>query len=177
MVTRFRQNARLVTWAEDALLACYYCALPEHSKDQLLLLPKFTSLEKLIKHTICKDQRYLERQADKGHSHEASKDQSATLRGNHKAKPAKGDGTEASTPKTKVADPSRPPLDAKGHLSQAEKQCRKDLGLCGFCGAKEHNLDNCPLRPKTSLRAADTVPAELDIELMLDTDFFEQSKN
>jgi hypothetical protein len=49
-----------------------------------------------------------------------------------------------------AATPNRP----RGPLSAAEKQRRKDLGACAYCGALDHKVEACPI-----IRARDAAAA------------------
>ena len=42
--------------------------------------------------------------------------------------------------------------DKKGPLSQDEKDRRKRLGLCAYCGDEDHDIDQCTLRPRSGGR-------------------------
>lgn len=85
--------------------------------------------------------------------------------------------TSSAPPRPQARDNStRPPLNARGKLPQAEKDRQAQLGLCGFCGSNQHKLDTCPTKPQSNLRAVDPVPEEPDVENMLNADFFD-SKN
>ena len=62
-------------------------------------------------------------------------------------------GTKPNTnPKKDYADK----LDKSGKLTTAEKEHRKQLGLCMFCGALDHKLDTCNKRKKAETKARAT---------------------
>ena len=48
----------------------------------------------------------------------------------------------------KLDNKSKTPSGPRGPLTDAEKQYRRDHHLCLYCGAKDHSVEDCPVRPR-----------------------------
>jgi hypothetical protein len=59
-----------------------------------------------------------------------------------------------SSPTPKSKNPNAKHLDASGHLSSAEKDRRKRLNLCGYCGGDDHFAAQCPVSAKNAANKA-----------------------
>jgi hypothetical protein len=58
--------------------------------------------------------------------------------------------SRGSTPAPKSKNPNAKHLDASGHLSATEKDRRKRLNLCGYCGGDDHFAAQCPVSAKNA---------------------------
>jgi hypothetical protein len=138
----FRSLASDIDWNQAALISQFKQGLKSEVKDMLLHHDHPTHLEGFINLAIKCDNRLFEHQQEKKHS--------SINNIHHFNKPKSPQPYKPSQP----AQPKQPEamqIDAvrhQGKLTEAEKQRRKDQGLCLYCGGN-HLRVNCPLAPKT----------------------------
>ncbi|XP_053571501.1 uncharacterized protein LOC128661250 [Bombina bombina] len=126
-VAEFQLWATKSQWNSVSLRNQFRLGLSEHLKDELSRIEFPDTLESLIKISISMDRRFRERRAEKV-------------------------PTESYTKKyhlPQVQHPSSSPVPMeigtiKGPLTYEEKQRRRSLNLCMYCGNKDHTVSTCP---------------------------------
>jgi hypothetical protein len=169
-LVRFNNLAARTGWNDRALTSSLYRGLPARLKDDLSKVDYPQTLVGLRDAAQRLDQRYWKRQeeisrerrSNHSSSHSSSQTPSqASSRSNPRSsttptssgnkssgnnKSTSGTSTSTSnTPSGSSSSTRLPFLTTEGHLSAAEKQRRKDKGLCSYC-AGAHKLDDCPIR-------------------------------
>jgi len=133
-VAEFQQLACDLDWNDTALITMFRWGLPDDIKTLLLNLPKLTTLLEAIIQAIDYDNRLFEQRQER-----------RLLFGSYRADytaPTRQTSSSTSTPEPMQIDTSR-----VRKLTEEEKErCRKEH-LCFYCGGKDHNLNNCPLKP------------------------------
>jgi hypothetical protein len=120
----FRQLASDLTWNDSALIHSFRLGLSSQVKDMLVHHPQPATLDAMISLAISVDNRLFEHRQEM-----------------RRASPL---------PPTRPAiGPTPMEIGAVGHkrLSDEEKQRRRDLKLCMYCGSDQHLRPQCPLAP------------------------------
>uniref|UniRef100_A0A8C6LVF1 Gypsy retrotransposon integrase-like protein 1 n=1 Tax=Nothobranchius furzeri TaxID=105023 RepID=A0A8C6LVF1_NOTFU len=128
LAVEFRTLAARTTWDEDALIGVFTEALNDRIRNQLALCPEPKSLDELIKLAISVDKRHREVRRTEVVT-------SPSIPGNFI-------GTRGrSTPDPLPTD--EPMQMGRAKLSQEEKEHRRRMGLCLYCGLSGHYVNNC----------------------------------
>uniref|UniRef100_A0A8C6M8F1 CCHC-type domain-containing protein n=1 Tax=Nothobranchius furzeri TaxID=105023 RepID=A0A8C6M8F1_NOTFU len=124
----FRTLAARTTWAEDALIGVFTKALNDRIRNQLALCPEPKSLDELIRLAMSIDKRHRE----------VRRTEVVT------SPPIPGNLIGARGRSTPDPLPTDEPLKmGRAKLSQEEKEHRRKLGLCFYCGLSGHFVNNC----------------------------------
>ena len=146
----FKRLAVDTDWNDPALCFQYYRGLKEALKDELAKLPRVECLDVLMDLCIRLDTRLHERRLEKHHnpSHGTAINHTIMHPMITRHHPP------AATP---APVPNRMELDAvqerRGPLTEDEKQRRRRLGLCLYCGLAGHQANACASRPQSRLQA------------------------
>jgi hypothetical protein len=140
--TEFRRLKMLLSWNDAALCSQYLVNLKDSVQDELARRDKIEKLDTLIATSIDIDNRLYHRLRQKR--------QSVNMN------PSRGHPKPVSvTPKSSQGQHHGPqpmevdPAPAKVHtLSDAQRQYRKENGLCMYCGIKGHFANQCPKNSK-----------------------------
>ena len=150
----FRRHAAYLNWGDQAFLHLFFDGLKDDVKDRILDPNSFKTLSDLIDEAIKWDNLLFHRRKATPH---AKTTPATTI-------------TPVSVPRIVapvtpvVLSSSNGPvpmeLDASGHLQQSEKDRRKRLGLCSYCGGEGHIAVACPNnKNKAGRLAATAAPA------------------
>ena len=137
----FRTLAAETNWDSRALRAAFRKGLTDRIKDELVYKDLPEDLEKFIELCVRLDVRYHERCQERLRTRKFPRPV-YRLAPNFQAPPQ-------PEPETSV-EPQTPvePMDvSRLHLTESEKQRRRSLGLCLYCGLKGHLVSVCPSRP------------------------------
>lgn len=156
----------LSDWSDPSLQAQYYKGLAPRIKDDLSKVPWPSTYDELVSVTRSMDQRYWARRDEESHE----------LRRVPRTSPGFNPAPSAFSAPPSPASSAHPdkrdkrsatPFDLSGilgpdgKLTPAEKQRRRELGLCMWCGSGDHLRPECPSAPPlpaTSARASATEP-------------------
>lgn len=137
----FRTLAAETKWDSGALRAAFRKGLTDRIKDELVYKDSPEDLEKFIELCVRLDLRYHERCQERLRTRKLPKPV-YRLAPNFQA-PSQLEPEIAVESKSPVEPMEVNPL----HLSDSERQRRRTLGLCLYCGLKGHFLSGCPARP------------------------------
>lgn len=161
--------------SDTSLFSDYYRGLAPRIKDDLAKHPWPNSFVDLVTLTRSIDQRYWDRKEEQARESRRSANRTPTSF----PAPISSPSTSSSSISTSATSASSDKRDKRsaspavnlsgiigpdGKLTAIEKQRRRDLGLCNFCGSSEHLRDFCTLAPPktptpgTSARASATSP-------------------
>jgi hypothetical protein len=166
---KFESKKQFIPWNDEAFRDQFYLNLKEEIKDEIAPVGKPKTYLELKTLAIRLDARLYERRLERPSTGATSKPPPPKL-ANRSFTWTTPSTTPAPTPTpslapapTVTAPPSgglRVPshtadgtvpmeLGASGfwQLTQAEKDRRKSLGLCGYCGEKGHSTEACPVAP------------------------------
>lgn len=126
----------------------FHKGLKEGVRNLLVGKPKPTKFDDYVKLCIELDNAYHEHELELKASKKSSTTKSSSL-SYHTPRPnyAPSPSAPASTPSALASSDVVPmEIDAlkRGPLTQEEKDRRKRLGLCHYCGQGKHMVDNCP---------------------------------
>jgi hypothetical protein len=181
--TKFQSLAAILDYNDNFLHDMFYNKLGSDIKDRLVMMEMAPTLQGLINQAITLDQRDFQRRLEDKNSASSnkrrrvdtkldsadSKPQSSRDNSRTNPKPDSTDSRINSKPKSSSssAGPSKSSAPAfssrskpRGPLTDAEKQRRKDKGLCLYCGNPGHFADACPNLPQA--RQAQTSTLALD---------------
>lgn len=134
----FQLLSRDVNWNDEALANCFFEGLSDDVKDVFAQMDQPETTVELVHRAIRIDNRLRERAASKSN--------------NRRATPAK------AFPSTNYAtvDPNTGPtpmiIDAvRKPLTSEEREARRRLGQCFYCGDASHSIRDCPLMSKRRL--------------------------
>ncbi len=136
-ILEFQQLACDLDWNDTALITMFRWGFRNDIKTLLLNLPKPTILSEAITQVIDYDNWLFEQQQGR-----------RLLFGSYRADyttPTRQTSSSTSTLKPMQIDT----LKVK-KLTEKEKERRRREHLCFYCGGKDHNLNNCPLKPQGS---------------------------
>uniref|UniRef100_A0A8C5MFU9 CCHC-type domain-containing protein n=1 Tax=Leptobrachium leishanense TaxID=445787 RepID=A0A8C5MFU9_9ANUR len=134
-ITEFRHLALESDWNEPALLTHFKLALSEGLKDELARTGTPNSLEDTMRLCIRIDRRLRERRAER-----------TTV-----SIPQRRNAPPAPLPFPALPPPASEPMQvgaARGQLDERERDRRRSLGLCMYCGRAGHQLRECRLKPQ-----------------------------
>ena len=170
--TRFLSLASLLDWDDHALRSQFYFGLKPHIKDDLAHHDRPTSLETLKELAIRIDNRLFERLQER----KDERGPTTAFNNNAPRQAVQPSRPFVPRPSPVVSGPTPMDIDAvntvspRGPLSAQEKQRRRQLNLCLYCGQPNHTVNTCPLRPQPRAQAA-------ELNLALDSDDREISEN
>lgn len=160
--TEFRQYMAYLRYpTDDRLLpGTFYKGLKDEIKDEVMREGRENQLPELIIQATRIDNRLRARRKEKQSSEKSdSRQQSATVnnkpfvKDKQKTTTFYGGGQkkvyasrEVSTSTNNAKDDFKRKLDKDGKLSKEEKERRKKLNLCFFCGQANHAWGDCELR-------------------------------
>ena len=162
--TKFRQLAPDIGYNECALIDFFREGLNDEIKDSLSrTMVRFDDLDSFIKYCIQIDQRIYDRRVERSNSFQSRNSAPNSFDKNSFNSVARNPGMMRGRPScaphgpaySAQQGPSAMDLDAtyvtnsKGfkHLSQEEKNRRRDMNLCLYCGNTGHDLTTCPKKP------------------------------
>ena len=168
----FRELASHIPGLSDtSLFSDYYRGLAPRIKDDLTKFAWPDTFDQLVSITRTIDQRYWERKEEKARESRRFAPSSVSFGSSSSSSPAPSGTSKPSSIHLDTCDKrSASPavslggiIGPDGKLTASEKQRRRDLGLCLFCGSSEHLRDACPTAPArsasgTSARASATEP-------------------
>ncbi|XP_070401394.1 uncharacterized protein [Nothobranchius furzeri] len=125
----FRILAARTTWDEDALMGVFTEALNDRIRNQLALCPEPKSLAELIRLAMSIDKRHREMRRVELVTPLPVPEHYSGARGR-------------STPELLPKD--EPMQMGRAKLTQEEKEHRRKMGLCLYCGIAGHVVNNCP---------------------------------
>ena len=167
---KFEQSKQYLGWNDMAFRDQYYTGLKDEIKDEIARSPRPETLEDLKKLATRLDSRLQERYLEKRPYSQTTvtSNRSAPSFANQVANSTNAFTPRASNPPNKppplptgpstalktpaaTADGTVPmEIGAQGawQLTAAEKQRRKRLRLCDYCGDAQHDVLSCPLVPR-----------------------------
>ncbi|KAG2190784.1 hypothetical protein INT47_000266 [Mucor saturninus] len=149
MAGEFRRVAANVSWNESALCAAFYRALNEELKDELARAPRPGTLNELIEACMRIDNRIQERRLERARTNRTygnSYNTANMFRANHH-QPTINPATrphQYTGPTPMEIDATR--MAPRGPLTPEEKDRRRNLGLCLYCGQPGHMARQCPVK-------------------------------
>uniref|UniRef100_A0A8C5Q592 Gypsy retrotransposon integrase-like protein 1 n=2 Tax=Leptobrachium leishanense TaxID=445787 RepID=A0A8C5Q592_9ANUR len=143
-ITDFRHYAHDTCWNETALIDQFRMGLSEPLKDEIARVGIPPTLEGITRFCIQMDRRLRERRLERLNTPaqvSTNRSPSSTV-------------LPPITSRTSVpATPSEPPSEpmqiglVDGRLPQAERERRRRLRLCLYCGGVNHQARTCPVKP------------------------------
>ncbi len=118
---RFRTLAAASGWNETALLAAYRRGLDPLTRRQMAIYDDTVGLENFLQRAL-----HISQHLTACHTEESF--------------------TTVASPATRPPAPE-PMQTERYHLTPTERARRSNLGLCLYCGAHDHRLPDCPIRP------------------------------
>jgi len=165
----FAEHAPYTNWNDAALYSAFYTGLADRIKDQLCLRPRTTTLNDLKQISLDIDDRHWERESEKIPTNFRSRATSSPKPG-HDVRSTDNRSTNRSTrppPKSQTDSHSKDlgnVLGSDGKLTEAERERRKNKGLCMYCGEPPNrHARNCNYTgpaPSTTGRATFTLSGE-----------------
>lgn len=157
--TRFLSLASLLDWDDHALRSQFYFGLKPHIKDDLAHHDRPTSLEALKELAIRIDNRLFERLQERKDERGTTALPSIGATPRPGFQPTPRPFVPRSSPV--VSGPTPMDIDAvnttspRGPLPAQEKQRRRQLNLCLYCGQPNHTVNTCPIKPQPRAQAAE----------------------
>ncbi len=151
----FSEHAAYTGWNDTALYGEFYWGLAKRLKDQLLNMDRPRTLDQLKIDALKCDNRYWERQHEKGPTPSTSRPRPSTTTSTSTAsqparpstnpRPAQGDGLN------QVRKDLGNILGSDGKLTEAERERRRSKNLCFYCGERpESHAKDCRNRPNAT---------------------------
>ena len=188
-MAEFKRLRQYIKWNESALRDQYYEGLKDTVKDEVACVGRPSTLTELENLAIRFDARMYERLLEKRQAQPQAPGPRNTLY--LKPTPMTRNPSQSSTSSGFIPTPSRTPspaagpstalatpaftqdgtvpmeLDANGrwHLAASEKLRRKQLRLCDYCGADNHNVFNCPDKPASNQPKLPRFARQMEISL------------
>jgi hypothetical protein len=134
-VAKFQQLACDLDWNDTALITMFRWGLRDDIKTLLLNLPKPTTLSEAITQAIDCDNRLFEQRQER-----------RLLFGSYRTDYTAP--TRQTSSSTSTLEPMQIDTSKVKKLIKEEKEQRHREQLCFYCGGKDHNLNNCPLKPQ-----------------------------
>jgi hypothetical protein len=138
--SNFRQLVVDTEWNESARVHYFRLGLSEEVKDELARLDILDTFEELLRIATRIDSRIQERRLEKRLANPrsfATMSYSQTSeRSEPHVMPMQVDGTIPASPAQN---------QPRGPLSNTERQRRRNLNLCMYCGGANHTVANCPV--------------------------------
>jgi len=168
---KFESKKQYMHWNDEALRDQFYLNLKEELKDEIAPIGRPKTYAELKTLAIRLDARLFERRLERSgastHPNKAAarpsvRSPTGTTPVTVSVTPAPP--TMTTTTQTPTSTQSGPGLRVPSHtadgtvpmelgasglwqLTQAERDRRRQLGLCGYCGAKGHSTTTCPVAP------------------------------
>lgn len=146
--TEFRRYSLYLHWGDEAFRHAFFDGLKEDVKDKLLTPNDFNNLEALIEASVKWDNLLFQRRRT---TTPRIPTKSYTPN-NTWSNPNYGNQSGPTPIQIDTITPSPSAPTFKGPLTQAEKDRRKKLNLCLYCGNAGHNVFDCTLKPKSQTR-------------------------
>lgn len=127
--SQFRQLSCDLKWGEDALIDIFRRGLRDDVKDLLLTLPFPNTLNEAISFAVRCDNRLTERRTEKS-------TRNGPMRNNYPV--------NQQHPVPMEVDMTKEQSKFSKKLTVEEKERRRRLNLCMYCGEGGHYLDKCP---------------------------------
>lgn len=137
----FHRYSMRLDWTDSGLRAQYYRGLKDHIKDELSRADKPDTLEEMIKTATTIDERIQERQKEKGGYFAPTQFRKPQYPQRHGKN--KGHFQPNTNNKRNHYDPMELDGAERGDKGQAEKQKRREKGLCYTCGKAGHLARDC----------------------------------
>jgi hypothetical protein len=164
--SQFSAIASRLSWNEEALFSQFRQGLSDRIKDLESQLPQpLTTLHNLKEWAVNVDNRMYQRQLEKK-TQTTTKPPTNFNRSPNPPAPSPPKPPSSSNQRTTDANNERAHskpvpinIDAskiRAPLTEAQKEERRKLGLCMYCGDKDHRVFNCPKRAKLSANAVST---------------------
>ena len=148
--TEFRILAARCQWNESALFSAFRRGLAEPVKDALAGRERPSTLHQLISLSISLDERHRERKREKAHQHRTASRPSSSPPSSH--------SRPFLAPSALSPSAGEEPMQlGRARLTTAEREHRRQQGLCMYCANSAHSVDSCPFLPS---RASSTRPAK-----------------
>lgn len=128
-VIDFLHWAPYTGYGDNALTDLLYDSLAERIKDAMIGQPRPGNLGALRDIALGHDTRYWKRKAEKGQLPKSANNTSSSS--NNSRNPR-----NTNQPSSSSTNPLAGKLDSSGHLTPEERERRKTLGLCAYCGLK-----------------------------------------
>ena len=201
---KFESKRQYMHWNDEALRDQFYLNLKEELKDEIAPIGRPTTYVEMKTLAIRLDARLYERRLERiGMSTHSNK---TAARPSTRFSPGTTPATASLTPAPSTMSQNPTPaqagpglrvpshtadgtvpmeLGASGlwQLTQAERDRRRQLGLCGYCGEKGHSTTTCPVAPPGGpkyLRGNRPMPQFnrqiMNVELTNETDASESEK-
>jgi hypothetical protein len=163
--SQFSAIASRLSWNEDALFSQFRQGLSDRIKDLESQLPQpLTTLHTLKEWAVNVDNRMYQRQLEKKAQTSTTKpptnfNRSPNLPASSSPKPPSSSNQRTNDANNEQAHSKPVPINIdaskiRAPLTEAQKEERRRLGLCMYCGDKDHQVFNCPKRVKLSANAA-----------------------
>ncbi|KAI5090293.1 nephrocystin-4-like, partial [Silurus meridionalis] len=136
----FRTQATDSGWDRIALYDTFLQGLSSAVKDELAARDPPRDLDSLISLATRIDRRIRERRRERGYPTQSL--------GPHSPLTASGSPPRVSGSGTRSFSPPQAMEIGRHHLTPAEKEKRRSLGLCLYCGGKGHMAASCPVKGK-----------------------------
>jgi hypothetical protein len=155
--TRFFALTPMLNWDDRALRSQFYFGLKPAIKDELTHHERPTTLEELKALAIRVDNRLFERLQERRNEREV-----VTGFSNSTQRPTVATQSGGFPSFHPATTPGPVPMDIdavntaapRGPLSPQEKQRRRQLNLCLYCGQPNHMAYACPLKPRHRTQTA-----------------------
>ncbi|KAI5104624.1 nephrocystin-4-like, partial [Silurus meridionalis] len=135
----FRTQATDSGWDHIALYDTFLQGLSSAVKDELAARDPPQDLDSLISLATRIDRRMKERRRERGYPAQTF---------NRSPLTASGSPPRVSGSGTRSFSPLQAMEIGRHHLTPAEKEKRRSLGLCLYCGGKGHMAASCPVKGK-----------------------------
>lgn len=152
--SRFHELLIHLNWTDDSKIAAFYSGLKDEIKDILVsnLSPPtafkdYVDLAMKIDNRIRQREFERKRQDKPSGKSSSSKSQSSTTPSSSSTPhpiPPPAPSSSALPPGEPMEIDATRTARPRGPLTPEERQRRKDLGLCEYCGGAKHNKFNCP---------------------------------
>jgi hypothetical protein len=172
-LVQFNSHAPYTGWNDAALATAFYWGLPNRIKDGFQYTQRPQDFSSLRNYVLDFDQRHWERQEELGNkpvkssekakakddSEKTDEKQNESSSKKKKKKKSGSNDTDKAASTNKAASTSKSTeakTEPRGPLTQAEKDRRRNEGLCMYCGEKGHFHTKCPKlanRPHTAAAA------------------------
>ena len=129
----FRSLAASAGWGEGELHWAYFNGLSDCLLDELNTCDLPTSLDGLVKLTLCVDARLADRRVSR-HLRDPDRSQERSC------------ARSRAPPRATEAPDPEPMLVGRTKLSGSERQRHRDHHLCLYCGEAGHVLSSCPVK-------------------------------
>ena len=164
--TEFRRLSMQLTWNNDALVSQYVLNLKNQIKDELARIDPILDLNAIINKSIDIDNRMFARAQDRINNRQPSHPSTATPMDLNAIQ-------QAPLPVTPINNSANITNVCRGPITDEEKQRRRNLNLCLYCGMSGHFTAACPnKRPSQHL-----TPQEYHLStIILDEDNYDHQQ-